>query len=358
MLQMRAATTITLALALSFAIAVAGALTVAATRAVAAESAAVPADATNAAATPAAAIAAQQLAARRVIGVLDVRLHAAEGRLAAARRQIVITGEAARQLRARAEQLKVARARYAALLASLPGSSAALADVGVMHEPFAVRAAAADAAAATAERLAASVTSAAAAEQAVATELARQAAAISAAVDALHRHVHTGLSEFPAHGWGGPGTAAVTPESLDNYLASKASPLAGHGVDLMRSGLRWNVDPRLITSIAGAESLFGLVTCAPYNAWGYGCPNGPVVFASWAQAIDSVAQGLRQHYLDDGLTTVEQIHLRYAPPAAANDPTGLNYAWPNNVSRFLLEQGGNPADVEGPGAGAASAGSG
>jgi len=149
----------------------------------------------------------------------------------------------------------------------------------------------------------------------------------------------------------------VTPASLDQYLESKASPIAGHGTDLMRSGVRWNIDPRLIVAISGAESLFGLVTCAPYNGWGFGCPSGPAVFTSWGQGIDAVARGLRVNYLDQGLTTVDQIHLKYAPPAAANDPSGLNYAWPNNVSRFLLEQGGNPGNVEGPGTNAASSGS-
>ncbi|MBC7644693.1 MAG: hypothetical protein H7123_06175 [Thermoleophilia bacterium] len=299
----------------------------------------------------------QRAAAARVIGLLTAQQRAAEARLDAARKVVVTTGLEAQRLRARAAELVVARAHLTRLLSALPASSNHVIALDAAHSPFASTSSRADAAATTAEHAAEVSTRAAAVEQALVTERSRQASAVSAAVSALENNVHTGLGEFPAHGWGGAGTAAVTPASLDSYLESKASPIAGHGTDLLRSGVRWNIDPRLIVAIAGAESLFGLVTCAPYNGWGYGCPDGPVVFTSWGQGIDAVAKGLRTNYLDQGRTTVERIHLKYAPPAAANDPTGLNYAWPNNVSRFLLEQGGNPGNVEGPGASAASAGS-
>lgn len=81
-------------------------------------------------------------------------------------------------------------------------------------------------------------------------------------------------------------------------------------------------------------------------AWGWGCPSSPFAFSSWAHAIDTVARGLRTGYLDDGLTSVRAIHSRYAPVAAANDPHGLNLVWTLNVEQFLIEQGGNPSNVE------------
>lgn len=145
----------------------------------------------------------------------------------------------------------------------------------------------------------------------------------------------------------GSGGPAVSAASLDSYLASKASPMAGQGAAFLEAGVEHRVDPRLVVAIAGAESYFGIITCAPFNAWGWGCPSGPFAFRSWAHGIDTVTRGLRTGYLDDGLHDVGRIHLRYAPPAAANDPTGLNYAWADNVARFLVEQGGDPADIEG-----------
>ena len=141
-------------------------------------------------------------------------------------------------------------------------------------------------------------------------------------------------------------TAGTTAAQLDAYLAGNGSPMAGQGASLMASGGRWQIDPRLIVAIAGAESNFGAITCAPYNAWGYGCPNGPYVFSSWADGIDAVAQGLRSNYLSEGRVSVALINLKYAPLGAANDPTGLNNNWTANVSRFLTELGGDPNDID------------
>jgi hypothetical protein len=145
---------------------------------------------------------------------------------------------------------------------------------------------------------------------------------------------------------GAAATPPPTAAQIDAYLASKASPMAGQGSAFVASGGRWQLDPRLLVAIAGAESSFGKLTCAPYNAWGWGCPNGPYEFESWADGIDTVAEGLRTNYLSEGRTTVALINLKYAPIGAANDPTGLNNHWTTNVSRFLVEQGGDPNDVD------------
>jgi hypothetical protein len=145
----------------------------------------------------------------------------------------------------------------------------------------------------------------------------------------------------------GSGGPAVSAETIDRYLQSKGSPLAGQGAAFLEAGVEHELDPRLVVAIAGAESYFGIQTCAPHNAWGWGCPSSPFEFKDWAHAIDTVTLGLRENYVDDGLTSVGEIHLRYAPPNAANDPNDLNYAWADNVARFLVEQGGDPEDVEG-----------
>jgi hypothetical protein len=145
----------------------------------------------------------------------------------------------------------------------------------------------------------------------------------------------------------GSGGPAVSADTIDRYLRSKGSPLAGQGAAFVKAGVREQVDPRLVVAIAGAESYFGVITCASHNAWGWGCPSSPFAFASWADAIDAVTHGLREDYVDSGLTSVGEIHLRYAPPAAANDPDGLNYGWADNVARFLVEQGGDPQAIAG-----------
>lgn len=137
-----------------------------------------------------------------------------------------------------------------------------------------------------------------------------------------------------------------TAAQLDAYLASKGSPMSGQGAAFVASGGRWQVDPRLVVAIAGAESSFGQITCAPFNAWGWGCPNGPYRFESWGDGFDTVMQGLRTNYVSEGRTSVALIHQKYAPVGAANDPTGLNNHWTINVSRFMVEMGGDPNDVD------------
>jgi hypothetical protein len=151
-----------------------------------------------------------------------------------------------------------------------------------------------------------------------------------------------------AAGTAAPASASTLPSAaeIDAYLAGKGSPMAGQGSAFLASGGRWQIDPRLLVAIAGAESNFGSITCAPFNAWGYGCPNGPYEFTSWADGIDAVAQGLRTNYLAEGRTSVALINLKYAPIGAANDPTGLNNNWTINVSRFLIELGGDPNDID------------
>lgn len=149
-------------------------------------------------------------------------------------------------------------------------------------------------------------------------------------------------------GFGRTSVGAVSPQMLDQYLASKGSPMAGQGIAFVQSGMRWRVDPRLLVAIAGAESNFGNITCGPHNAWGWACPNDPADFATWAAGIDTVTRGLRNYYLDEGRTSVALIQQKYCPVGAANDPTGLNNHWLGNVTRYLEELGGSPRNV-GPG---------
>ena len=148
-----------------------------------------------------------------------------------------------------------------------------------------------------------------------------------------------------------PGTAqladvsSVTAASIDAYLGGVRSPMAGQGAAFITAGAQWKLDPRFVVAIAGAESSFGSITCATFNGWGYGCPSHPYTFTSWAEAINTVSQGLRTNYLDQGRTTVALVQQKWAPSNAENDPTGLNNFWVANVTKFLVEQGGNPTAI-------------
>ena len=134
----------------------------------------------------------------------------------------------------------------------------------------------------------------------------------------------------------------ITAEELDRYLGDKGSPLAGQGQALVESGRQWNVDPRLVVAIAGAESTFGTRVCAEYNAWNWfykdttNCSAN--AFSSWQEGIERVTRGLRQLYLDGGRTTIPKIAEIYT--------TTEREIWIRNVTQFYqFELGGDPNDL-------------
>jgi RHS repeat-associated protein len=143
-----------------------------------------------------------------------------------------------------------------------------------------------------------------------------------------------------------PPPCQVSPSSLNNYLQSKNSPLAGEGSTLFDAGRRHDVDPRLIVAIAGAETGFGRnITRGQFNAWNwfYGGPsqrNHP--FNSWAQGINSVTRGIGgPNYLRGGRTNTASIYARYCVgPDCVN---GLR-----NINAFLRQQGGDPSALNFP----------
>ena len=140
--------------------------------------------------------------------------------------------------------------------------------------------------------------------------------------------------------------APVEADALDRFLAARDSPMAGLGKKLLDVGWRYNVDPRLLVAIAGADTSFGRALCTDYNAWNWfwfeWC-NSP--FESWEQAAEEVARGLRVGYLDQGLTDVDKIADRYGPLDDPRDTLGLNRHWPVNVSRYIEQLGGSRCNL-------------
>jgi len=138
---------------------------------------------------------------------------------------------------------------------------------------------------------------------------------------------------------------ALTAQQLDQFLRSRRSPLAGQGAAFLQAGSRYRVDPRLLVGIAGAESSFGTAGSGRdiHNPFGW----GPAIpFGSYEEAINTVARGLRQGYLNKGLKNVGQISQKYAPVGAANDPTGLNKQWSGNVASIMRQLGASPETLD------------
>lgn len=116
---------------------------------------------------------------------------------------------------------------------------------------------------------------------------------------------------------------------IGTYLQSKGSPLAPYAPAFVAAGRKYGVDPKLLVSIAGAESSFGKNNFLPNNAFGY----GKKTFKDYPQAIDTVASDLGRNYIGKGLRTLPQIGQRYSPP-------NINPNWLPNVSSFYGQLGG------------------
>ncbi len=162
----------------------------------------------------------------------------------------------------------------------------------------------------------------------------------------------TYLIAFSATAWGAPASLDYSPESpavtqIDAYLSQKRSPMAGIGSSLVSLGQQYNVDPRLVVAISGAETTFAVHTCAANNAWNWfhhsTCPQSP--FASYEDGGEHVTRYLRLSYLNRGYNSIELIRYKYCASGCAN--------WIPLVTQFYGEMpAGSP-----PSAGASSASS-
>ncbi len=100
----------------------------------------------------------------------------------------------------------------------------------------------------------------------------------------------------------------------------KQSPLAGVGAALSGLARDYDVDPRLVVAIAGAETTFGQHQCAVNNAWNWfhrgTCPAS--TFASYQEGAGHVTKFLRLSYLNRGYETIEQIRYKYCTSGCDN----------------------------------------
>lgn len=103
------------------------------------------------------------------------------------------------------------------------------------------------------------------------------------------------------------------------------------------AGNKYGVDPKLLMAISMHETAAGTSSAFrnKKNAMGIS-PNGggPRSFDSVEESIDYTARLLKQHYLNQGLTTIESIGGKYAPTGADNDPRNLNQHWAKGVRKY------------------------
>ncbi|WP_217913791.1 M23 family metallopeptidase [Miltoncostaea marina] len=149
-----------------------------------------------------------------------------------------------------------------------------------------------------------------------------------------------------AGGWTDSARAAASPvdgAALDEWMADEVpgSPLVGMGHVFVAEGVRNGLDPRALVAIARHESVLGTAGSGAgiHNAFGWG---PAIAFQSWQDNIATVARGLAYGYVARGRATLVEIQPVWAPVGAANDPSDLNSAWTEAVSRYYADLGGDP----------------
>lgn len=113
---------------------------------------------------------------------------------------------------------------------------------------------------------------------------------------------------------------------LANYLEGYDSPLQYHAQDFLDAADKYDIDWRLLPSIAGVESTFGKHTPGGYNAYGWGVyGQNALYFKSWRDGMFTVAKGLRENYVNKGLTN----------PYAMNRVYAASPTWGGRVAYFM-----------------------
>src|SRR5882724_2616305 len=144
---------------------------------------------------------------------------------------------------------------------------------------------------------------------------------------------------------GDPQNSALAAQ-IDNYLngvhpTNNQRPLAGHGTNFTSEGATYNVDPRFIVAISGAETTFGAFTCSEDNAFnwfwnpGTGCHQSP--FDTWDSGIHTVSHYMQKSYLLKGYTSIPLIGARYCASGCEH--------WIPNVTSVYQNLGGDPNGV-------------
>jgi hypothetical protein len=113
--------------------------------------------------------------------------------------------------------------------------------------------------------------------------------------------------------------------AMHRTLERYNSPLINEVDSFLVACMSYGIDCYLLPAISGVESTFGrFYLPGTHNPFGWG--GGYMYFDSWQDCFLAVAKGLRENYIDQGLTSVEMIGPVYAPPSST---------WSGKVIMFM-----------------------
>jgi hypothetical protein len=116
-------------------------------------------------------------------------------------------------------------------------------------------------------------------------------------------------------------------KTLEKFFEQYKSPLKSESSKFVEIADKYEIDYRLLPSIACLESTCGkFIPNGSHNAWGWGIFGGKVTkFKSWAEGIETVGKGLKENYINKGRKTPNQIAPIYAPPRPEHWASRVNF---------------------------------
>lgn len=117
--------------------------------------------------------------------------------------------------------------------------------------------------------------------------------------------------------------------NLKAFFRKYNSPLYSYAEKIVEVSDKYQFDYRLLPAIAMQESnLCRVIPENSYNCWGWGIYGTTVTrFDSYDEAIETIAKGIKKHYIDQGLVTASAIMKKYTPPSQGS--------WAHGVNTFL-----------------------
>ncbi|MBV9709656.1 MAG: glucosaminidase domain-containing protein [Ktedonobacteraceae bacterium] len=143
------------------------------------------------------------------------------------------------------------------------------------------------------------------------------------------------------------GPPTVSASFIDQVLAANNSPATGNGQAIYNDGVKYGIDPVFALAFFMHESSFGTagiaqLTLSPGNLRcipSADCLSGYAAFPSWSAGFDAWYQLIRSLYVDTwGLTTVDQVIPRYAPPSDNNDDSAYISTVENAIDAWRSNQ--------------------
>jgi hypothetical protein len=138
------------------------------------------------------------------------------------------------------------------------------------------------------------------------------------------------------------GSPSLSAQQIDKILCGAGSPACGTGNTFYQDSLTSGIDDAYALAFFHHESGYGTSGSATQTlsmgnincSSGYSCRGRFRAYSSWDAGINDWYQLIKNVYVNQGLTTVNQIVYKYAPSSDGNDPDSYINAVQSDVQAW------------------------